>query len=276
MADSRYAPVEAPSSAWRLPGVRRALRDRDVAAMLRLVQQHTGASQARMAAAAGFGQGRFNEIFNGRRRVTSLEALERLAAALGMPDDARVLFGLAPLHAGMLTGHAEIAAVYTVQADASRELRKHAATASSIDILAVRALGLIALNDSLLRGALETRTTPVDVRVLLLNPDSQATPLRAAETGESPEAFAAGIRLALGRLADLGAQPAIRLQTAIYDALPVWRMLAFDDILYLSAFTAAAEGHRSGMYKLAAAGDGVLHAGFRRQFEDTWRHARRR
>jgi hypothetical protein len=129
--------------------------------------------------------------------------------------------GSRALHAGTFTGHAEIAAVYTVQADASRELQENAGTASSIDILAVRALGLIALNDSLLRGAFETRPTPVNLRVLLLNPDSPATAVRAAETGESPEAFAAGIRLALGRLADLGAQSAVQLQAAVYDALPV-------------------------------------------------------
>jgi hypothetical protein len=52
-------------------------------------------------------------------------------------------------------------------------------------------------------------------------------------------------------------------------------MLAFDGILYLSAFAAASEGHRSGMYKLTAAADGVLHAGFLRHFEDMWRRARR-
>ena len=220
--------MEVPGAAWRSPGIRAALRDRDTTALLRLVQQHTGASQARMAAAAGFGQGRFNEIFNGHRQVTTLEALDRLAAALAMPDDARVLFGLAPVHAGTFTGHAEIAAVYAVQDGASGELREHAATAARIDILAVRALGLIALNDSLLRGPLEARTTPADVRVLLLDPDSPAVALRAAETGESPQAFAAGIRLALGRLTDLAGHPAVRVQTAVYDTLPVWRMLAFD------------------------------------------------
>jgi transcriptional regulator with XRE-family HTH domain len=274
MTSTRYAPLEIPGSAWRSAGIRAALRDRDTAALLRLIQQHTGASQARMAAAAGFGQGRFNEIFNGRRQVTTLDALDRLASALNMPDDARVLFGLAPVHAGTFTGHAEIAAVYAVQDRASTELREHAATAAVIDILAVRGLGLIALNDSLLRGPLEARSTPADIRVLLLDPDSPAVATRAAETGESPQAFAAGIRHALGRLADLASHPVIRLRTAVYDTLPVWRMLAFDQILYLSAFTPAAEGHRSGMYKLAAAGDGVLHAGFCRQFDDMWHRSR--
>ena len=101
--------------------------------------------------------------------------------------------------------------------------------------------------------------------MLLLDPDCPAVAARAAETGESPQAFAAGIRLALGRLADLAGCPGLRLRTAVYDTLPVWRMLGFDQVLYLSAFTPAAEGHRSGMYKLAAAGDGVLHAGFCRE-----------
>jgi hypothetical protein len=124
------------------------------------------------------------------------------------------------------------------------------------------------------RPATTPPRAPRLLRVLLLDPGSPAVALRAAETGESPQAFAAGIRHALGRLADLAGHPAVRLRTAVYDALPVWRMHAFDDLLYLSAFSPAAEGHRSGMYKLAAAGDGVLHAGFRRQFEDMWHHAR--
>ena len=58
------------------------------------------------------------------------------------------------------------------------------------------------------------------------------------------------------------------------DSLPTWRMLVFDGTFYLSAFAPSSEGHRSGMYKLTAAGDGVLHAGFLRQFDDMWRQAR--
>jgi hypothetical protein len=276
MADGRFSPVEVPGSAWRSPGIRQALRDRDAGALLRQVQARTGVSQARMAAAAGFGQGRFNEVFNGRRRVTTLEALERVAAALSMPDDARVLFGLAPVHAGTLAGHAEISAVYATQADASRELQEQAAAASRVDILAVRALGVLGLNDSLLRGPLlDGRDHPAAVRVLLLDPDSPAVAVRAAETGESAEGFVAGIRLALARLGELEQHPLVRVQTAIYDALPVWRLLAFDSVMFLSAFSSSTEGHRSAMYKLTAATDGVLHAGMTRQFDDMWRRAHR-
>jgi len=162
-----------------------------------------------------------------------------------------------------------------VQADANTELRERAASATQVDILAVRALGLIALNDSLLRGPLTARESPVDVRVLLLDPDSPAAAIRAAEIGESAESFAAGIRLALARLSEFGNHPYLGLQTAVYNSLPTWRMLVFDGALYLSAFAPSSEGHRSGMYKLTAADDGVLHAGFLRQFEDMWRQARR-
>lgn len=168
----------------------------------------------------------------------------------------------------------EISAVYPTQADASREIRECAATAERVDVLAVRGLGILGLNDSELRGPLTGRSSPVRVRVLLLDPDSPAVAVRAAETGESPESFAAGIRMSLARLAELEDHPVVRLEAAVYSSLPVRRMLAFDGTLFLSAFTPRAEGARSGMYKLTAVSDGVLHAGMTRQFEDMWRCAR--
>ncbi|WP_159923398.1 MULTISPECIES: XRE family transcriptional regulator [Nocardia] len=183
------------------------------------------------------------------------------------------MFGLAPRHAQTLTGHAEIAQAFTTQSEADAELRRCALVAERIDLLAVRGLGLLALNDSLLRGALMQRAERVRVRALLLDPDSEATSIRAAEIGESRECFAAGIELALARTSEFRDHPFIELQVAVYDTLPTWRMLVFDQTLYLSAFGASAEGHRSGMYKLTAATNGVLHAGFLRYFEQMWRQA---
>ena len=94
--------------------------------------QHAGVSQARRAAATGIGQGRLNEIINGHRQVARLDVLERIAGGLAMPDDARVLFGLAPVHAETLTGHAEIGRVFTGQAEANAELREQAGSAARI------------------------------------------------------------------------------------------------------------------------------------------------
>ena len=139
---------------WCNPEIRHALRERAAGTLLSLVQKHAWVSQARLATATGIGQGRLNEIINGRRRVARLDVMERIAGGLAMPDDARVLFGLAPVHADTLTGHAEISRVFTVQAEANAELREQAGSVARIDVLAVRALGLIALNDSLLRGPL--------------------------------------------------------------------------------------------------------------------------
>lgn len=64
------------------------------------------------------------------------------------------------------------------------------------------------------------------------------------------------------------------LQVAAYADLPTWRIIRLDDILYLSAFGQWSEGHPSGMYKLTAAANGVLHAGFVRHFEDVLQRSR--
>ena len=264
-----YGPVAMPGYAWRRPDVRAALEKRDTATLLRLIQRHTGASQARLAAAIGIGQPRMNEIINGKRQVTRLEVLERLAAGVAMPDEARVLYGLAPVHPA---GHAEVTAIYGSRAEANDEMREHAAAAARIDVLAARGLRLIAMHDSLLNGTLARRRTPVEVRVLLLDPASPAAVARAAEIGESAESFTAGSQLAVARLAEFGDHPYVTLKCGVYSLLPAWRMVAFDGVTYLAAYGAGSR--RSGMYRLAAAGGGMLHAGFLRQFEGMWRTSR--
>jgi len=278
MNTSLFGPVELPPSAWQCDEMHKALRTRDAADLLRLSQRYSGVSQARLATATGIGQGRINEIINGRRQVTRIDVFERIADGLTMPDEARVLMGLAPASAtarGAFAGHAEIAQVFASQHEANAELRARATTAGELDLLAARALGLIALNDSLLRSALSLRTEPVRVRVLLLDPDAPAVAVRASEIGESSDAFADGIRLSITRIAELTDHPCINLQVALYQELPTWRMIRLDDTLYLSAFGRWSEGHRSGMYKLTAAANGVLHAGFIRHFQDSWQRAQR-
>ena len=274
---SPRGPVEIPVSAWRRPELCQALAARNMADLLRLIQRHGGVSQARLAGATRIGQGRLNEIINGRRQVAGLDVFERIADGLTMPDEARVLMGLAPASAaarGAFAGHAEIARVFASQAEAAGELRAQAVTAGELDLLAVRALGLIGLNDSLLRGPLSQRASPVRVRVLLLDPDTPAVAARAAEIGESHDAFTAGIRPSITRLAELADHPGVDLQVSVYSDQPMWRMIRLDDTLYLSAFGAWAEGHRSGIYRLTAAANGVLHAGFTRQYEDIWQRSR--
>lgn len=273
MDENPYTNLALPPEAWQSHSAAAALRSRDVPAILRIAQAYSGASQARLAAALRMGQGRVNEIINGRRQVGSFEVFERLAAGLALPDDARMLLGLAPARASGAGSEAGIVSTYARQGDVNDELRAHAGEAEQIDILAVRALGLLALNDSLLRGALLRRQTPATLRVLLLAPDSASAATRAAEIAETPESFSAGIRLAAARIAELNDHPHLTATVRLYDQLPTWRLLRFDDTSYLSGFGARIEGHRSSVCKLTAGTGGMLHAGFTRHFDDLWRRS---
>lgn len=277
MNETTVTPLVVPERAWHRPEVRDALGERDIGALLRAVQQHTGASQSRIAVAVGMLQGRVSEILRGSRTVTSLEAIERLAAGLTMPDHARMSLGLAPVHPAGLdhlgaAGRAEILAVFPSQANARIEIERRATRAEAVTVLAVRGLGILGLNDSLLRSRIRDRQ--VTVRVLLLDPDSEAARRRATEIGESPPAFSAGIRLSLELLDDL-AHHGADVQAHVYDLIPTWRVLALDETLFVSAFSVAHEGHTSPMYQLTRSPHGALWRGFHRFIDELRRTARR-
>lgn len=277
MATSSPDPVHLPAAAWRRADVCQALHDRDVSALLKFAQRHTGASQARLAASIGIGQGRLNELINRRREVTTLDMFERVADGLNMPDAARMLLGLAPLGVRLAGSADELAAAagivgryYPVQADAARDIRQLVAGARALDILAVRGLGLWGLNDSLLRAAMTTPTRPVPlaVRVLLLDADSEAAARRAEEIGESAAGFAAGIRLAEHKLTELKLNPAIVLEGYRYTSLPVWRIIATDETTFVSTFDGGWEGHESPVCRIDIGSGGSLHRGFRRMIDE--------
>lgn len=265
-------PTSLPDWAWERADVRQALRARDVGAVFRHVQQYGGASQARIAAAVGMTQARVNEIINRRREVSRLDVYERIADGLNMPDDARHLLGLAASREKRSGGAAfdlavfpEVVRVYSAQASAREEIQQHASTAAELDILAVRGLGLIGLNDSMLRAQLGRPEGRLRVRVLLLDPDGPALAQRAAEIGESTESLASGVRLAEARLRELSGICDIEVYR--YGMLPTWRLIRTDSTLFVGAFDAGWEGHESATYKVMETPHGPLYRGFRRMFE---------
>jgi transcriptional regulator with XRE-family HTH domain len=65
-------------------------------ALFRLLRQHAGASQMRIAITIGVTTNRVSLIMNGRSAVTALATFERIATGLDMPDDARLTLGIAP------------------------------------------------------------------------------------------------------------------------------------------------------------------------------------
>lgn len=275
-------PIELPSWAWERAEVRRALRARDIGAVFRYVQQYAGASQARIGVATGMAQARVNEIINGRRRVGRLDVYERIADGLHMPDDARHLLGLAAGRekrtkgvAFDLTAFPEVVRVYAAQHSAAVEIRQQAKEAAELDVLAVRGLGLIGLNDSLLRACLprDPGGKGLRVRIALLDPDSDAMVRRAAEIGESAESLASGVRLAEARLRELADTCDISVWR--YDMLPTWRVIRTDSTMFVGAFDKGWEGHESAAYKVVETTHGPLFRGFRRMFEAVVADARR-
>lgn len=120
--------VVIPASAWRHPEAVSALRARDAGAVLRFAQHRSGASQARLAAAIGLGQGRVNELVNNKRQVQRLDLFERIADGLAMPDSARMMLGLAPAIARQAGSVAELADAADI---AGRSYRSQYAAARS-------------------------------------------------------------------------------------------------------------------------------------------------
>lgn len=267
-------PIELPDWAWERAEVRQALRSRDIGAVFRHTQQYAGASQARIATATGMTQARVSEIIGGRREVSRLDVYERIADGLHMPDDARHLLGLAASRERQTGGAAfdlaafpEVVRVYAAQHSAGEEIQQQAREATELDVLAVRGLGLIGLNDSLLRACLprEEGGKGLRIRVALLDPDSDALARRAAEIGESAESLAGGVRLAEARLRELAAAGDVGVWR--YRMLPTWRLIRTDGTMFVGAFDAGWEGHESAMYKVMETPNGPLYRGFRRMFE---------
>ncbi len=89
-------PLRIPGQFWLRDDTQNALHARDIGTLFKLLRQWTGASQTRIAFAIGVEQGYVSRIMNGRRTVMTIELLERIADGCKMPDDARVLLGLAP------------------------------------------------------------------------------------------------------------------------------------------------------------------------------------
>jgi transcriptional regulator with XRE-family HTH domain len=272
-------PVSLPDAAWHRAEVRDAATARDIPALLRYAQHYTGASQGRLAAALGMAQGRVNEVLNRHRAVTSLEVFERVAEGLGMPDDVRMLLGLAPLgpHAAFpLASLSEVTAIYPSQAAASAEIRLAAASASQVDVLAVRGLGILGLNDGLLRGPLtRERAMPLRLRVLVLHPGSPAAHQRARQIGETPESFAAAALLSERKIRDLAQHAGVQVEVYRYRTAPIWRIISTDDTLFVGTFDQLREGHASPVYRLPQRVDGTLYRAFRRVIEDATASAER-
>lgn len=208
------------------------------------------------------------------KKVPTADVVERLDELL---DGGGILIAAAASSVATPTQkYGETVRLFPHQGPIAAEVRRRAKVAAQLDVLAVRGLGIIGLNDSMLRPALLNRSRPLKVRILLLDPDCESAALRAAEIRESPDAFSAGIRWAIAMLEGFAAsESSVDLELGLYVRLPVWRIIRVDDVAWVSTFTAQWEGHESAIYEIPASPTGALWAGYRRQFEEMYANARR-
>jgi tetratricopeptide (TPR) repeat protein len=94
-------PAPIPDREWDEPATVAALDQRDAGGLLRLARKY-GASQHYLSARAMYvtgeslTQNQISLVATGKSRVEKLEVWERIAAAMDLPDRARVRLGLAP------------------------------------------------------------------------------------------------------------------------------------------------------------------------------------
>ncbi len=96
MRDDALKPVTLPARVWREERTRDALRRRRIGYLFELAKKYAGASQTRIANVTGMSQPDVSRIMRDGREITSIDVLQRVADGLTMPDEARILLGLAP------------------------------------------------------------------------------------------------------------------------------------------------------------------------------------
>lgn len=96
MPGSAFDPPDISPAFWARPDVRRALADRDIGGLFRLLNHHAGLTQMRIGTAVEMAQGRVSDIVRGKYQVQTVPVFTRIADGLDMPSQARILLGLAP------------------------------------------------------------------------------------------------------------------------------------------------------------------------------------
>lgn len=98
-----FDPGEVDVGFWRARAVQEALARRDVGMLFRAyLHAHPSCTQTQLAWMTEHDRSDISNFVRGTRKgtVTDIEVLTRIADGLDLPDDARLLLGLAPTHIG--------------------------------------------------------------------------------------------------------------------------------------------------------------------------------
>lgn len=185
MHGSAFEPIKIPTEVWDREDSREILKNRDVAGLFKLAAKYAGASQVDIGAATGLSQGRVSRISRHQSHITELDVYERIATGLGLPDHARMVFGLAPLDTASPTGnygdhHQEQSEELTARIEAAAAIDPTIVMILTTDTnnlrLMDRRLGGIAIADKM-RAQISMLNTPT------------ATPYAPASAPNSPTSW---------------------------------------------------------------------------------------
>ena len=137
MRDSAFGPIALPDSFWHRPDVSAALASKDMGELFSLLHHKAGITQTRIATATGLTQGRVSAIIRGKQQVWTLAVYTRIADGLNMPEQGRILLGVATEPSAAPPGHEPMPSEGRKQ---QRELLRQIASARNIDTSIIQIL----------------------------------------------------------------------------------------------------------------------------------------
>jgi len=137
MRDSAFGPIALPDSFWHRPDVSAALTSKDMGELFGLLHHKAGLTQTRIATATGLTQGRVSAIIRRKQQVRTLAVYTRIADGLNMPEQSRILLGVATEPSATPPGYQAMPSEGGKQ---QRELLRQIASARNIDASIVQVL----------------------------------------------------------------------------------------------------------------------------------------
>ena len=164
--------------------------------------------------------------------------------------------------------YSEIVCIYGSQAESTEDMKKTLKNAHYLDVLAISGLGIIGLNDSALRRiVLSCGDKTIDIRLMLLNPESKYVTERASEIGNNVEAYKKGIEMGIAQAKALKESCPHNIHLYLYDKKPCWRVIRMDNNYYISVFDNKFEGRFANVYKIDGKNKGTLGRAFSRYID---------
>jgi hypothetical protein len=120
---------------------------------------------------------------------------------------------------------------------------------------------------------LEKRAKKITIKVLVLSPESNHITDELAEemSQHSAKAIRRKMEIVLDSLKSLAVEDK-NFEVRCYDETPNFKLLLFDDVMFVSAFTEPKNDHNAKMLRITREGT-PLFVGLEKHFDDLWQHS---